>query len=157
MIIVVVMLTVLGCVQGVISLELLTVFVVGPLACLVCYDIAKRNPRANILMIIIATAEIYGGEYPFTCRLSLLVPQLRSITDCVLPSRRLDDLLPRVAHLQRQPGRQQLHVPVDLPRLLQHAVGVDPRIRHVCRHQGHLERFCDPDGEHEGEEGQVKG
>ena len=47
--------------QGVVSLELLTVFVVGPLACWVCYDIARKNPRANILMIIIATAEIYGG------------------------------------------------------------------------------------------------
>lgn len=45
-----------------VSLELLTVFVMGPLACLVCYDIAKKNPRANILMTIIATAEIYGGE-----------------------------------------------------------------------------------------------
>jgi len=45
----------------VISLELLTVLVVGPLACLVCYDIARKNPRANILMTIIATAELYGG------------------------------------------------------------------------------------------------
>lgn len=44
-----------------VSLELLTVLVVAPLACLVCYDIAKKNPRANILMIIIATAELYGG------------------------------------------------------------------------------------------------
>lgn len=47
--------------QTVISLELLTVLVVGPLACLVCYDIAKKNPRANILMTVIATAELYGG------------------------------------------------------------------------------------------------
>lgn len=45
----------------VVSLELLTVLVAGPLACLVCYDIAKKNPRANILMTIIATAELYGG------------------------------------------------------------------------------------------------
>ena len=49
-------------IQGVVSLELLTVFVVAPLACLVCYDIAKKNPRANILMVIIATAELDGGE-----------------------------------------------------------------------------------------------
>lgn len=47
--------------QNVISLELLTVLVVGPLACLVCHDIAKKNPRANILMTVIATAELYGG------------------------------------------------------------------------------------------------
>ena len=45
-----------------IGLMLLTVFVVAPLACLVCYDIAKKNPRANILMVIIATAELYGGK-----------------------------------------------------------------------------------------------
>ncbi|KAJ9148339.1 Emopamil-binding protein-like [Pleurostoma richardsiae] len=50
---------------GVVSLELLTVFVVGPLACLTCYDIAKKNPRANILMIVIATAELYGGFMTF--------------------------------------------------------------------------------------------
>lgn len=35
--------------------------VVAPLAVLVCYDIAKKNARANILMIVIATAELYGG------------------------------------------------------------------------------------------------
>jgi len=50
---------------GIVSLELLTVFVVGPLACLVCYDIAKKNPRANILAIVIATAELYGGFLTF--------------------------------------------------------------------------------------------
>lgn len=50
---------------GVISLELLTVLVVGPLACLVCYDLARGRPRANVLMVIIATAEIYGGFMTF--------------------------------------------------------------------------------------------
>lgn len=40
----------------------MTVFIVGPLACWVCYDIAKKNPRANITMIIMATAELYGGK-----------------------------------------------------------------------------------------------
>ncbi|KAH8887419.1 Emopamil-binding protein [Thozetella sp. PMI_491] len=50
---------------GVVSLELLTVLVVGPLACFVCYDIAKKNPRANITMIVIATAELYGGFMTF--------------------------------------------------------------------------------------------
>jgi hypothetical protein len=47
----------------VLSLELLTVFVAGPLACLVCYDIARKNPRANLIMIILATAELYGGRF----------------------------------------------------------------------------------------------
>ncbi|EOO01482.1 putative emopamil binding protein [Phaeoacremonium minimum UCRPA7] len=50
---------------GVVSLELLTVFIIGPLACLVCYDIAKKNPRANIVMTMIATAELYGGFMTF--------------------------------------------------------------------------------------------
>ncbi|KAL8418265.1 hypothetical protein RB594_001757 [Gaeumannomyces avenae] len=50
---------------GVISLELLTVFVVGPAALFVCYDIARKNPRANITMIMIATAELYGGFMTF--------------------------------------------------------------------------------------------
>ncbi|KAF3770858.1 Emopamil-binding protein [Cryphonectria parasitica EP155] len=54
-----------GADTGVISLELLTVLVVGPLACLVCYDIAKKNPRSNIIMTIIATAELYGGFMTF--------------------------------------------------------------------------------------------
>lgn len=49
----------------VISLELLTVFVVGPMAVWVCYDIAKQNPRYNITMIMLATAEIYGGFMTF--------------------------------------------------------------------------------------------
>ncbi|KAK3359996.1 Emopamil-binding protein [Lasiosphaeria hispida] len=50
---------------GVVSLELLTVFVVGPLAVFACYDIAKKSPRANIVMIILATAELYGGFMTF--------------------------------------------------------------------------------------------
>ncbi|KAK3952487.1 Emopamil-binding protein [Pseudoneurospora amorphoporcata] len=50
---------------SVVSLELLTVLVVGPMACWVCYDIAKRNSRVNIVMIMIATAEIYGGWMTF--------------------------------------------------------------------------------------------
>ncbi|KAH6652242.1 ebp domain-containing protein [Truncatella angustata] len=49
----------------VISLELLTVFVAGPLACLICYGIAKRDPRTNILIIIVATMELYGGFLTF--------------------------------------------------------------------------------------------
>ncbi|KAJ4306394.1 hypothetical protein N0V88_001194 [Collariella sp. IMI 366227] len=35
------------------------------MACFVCYDIAKKNPRANLSMIILATAEIYGGYMTF--------------------------------------------------------------------------------------------
>ncbi|KAI1342678.1 Emopamil-binding protein [Xylariaceae sp. FL0016] len=50
---------------SVISLELLTVFVAGPLACLVCYGLAEKDPRTNIVMIIIATMELYGGFITF--------------------------------------------------------------------------------------------
>ncbi|KAI1415154.1 Emopamil-binding protein [Hypoxylon sp. FL1857] len=50
---------------AVISLELLTVFVAGPLACYICYGIAKKDPRTNILMIVIATMELYGGFITF--------------------------------------------------------------------------------------------
>jgi hypothetical protein len=57
----------------VICLEILTVFVVGPLAVLVCYDIAKRNHRASIVMIVVATCELYGGTYR-TSALAILAP-----------------------------------------------------------------------------------
>lgn len=50
---------------SVISLELLTVFVAGPMACFVCYGIAKKDPRTNILMIVLATMELYGGFITF--------------------------------------------------------------------------------------------
>jgi hypothetical protein len=35
----------------------------GCMACLACYDIARRSPRANLVMIVLATAEIYGGGF----------------------------------------------------------------------------------------------
>lgn len=51
-----------------ISLELLTVFGAGPLAVWICYSIAKRDPKVNIWMIVIATAELYGGEFAIDTR-----------------------------------------------------------------------------------------
>ena len=51
--------------QGVISLELLTVFFDGPVALYVCYLIARRDPRASIWMIVLATCELYGGWMTF--------------------------------------------------------------------------------------------
>lgn len=47
--------------QGVISLELLTVFFDGPLALYICYGLTKKDPKTSIWMIILATCEIYGG------------------------------------------------------------------------------------------------
>ncbi|KAJ1329370.1 EXPERA (EXPanded EBP superfamily) [Microdochium nivale] len=49
----------------VISLELLTVFLAGPLACVICYCLARKDPRANILIIVVATMELYGGFLTF--------------------------------------------------------------------------------------------
>jgi hypothetical protein len=51
--------------QGVVSLELLTVFFDGPLAIYVCYCLAKRDPKVSIWMIILATCELYGGFMTF--------------------------------------------------------------------------------------------
>ncbi|KAL7931156.1 Emopamil-binding protein [Trichoderma chlorosporum] len=50
---------------GVISLELLTVFFDGPLAVYICYLLAKRDPKASIWMIVLATCELYGGFMTF--------------------------------------------------------------------------------------------
>jgi hypothetical protein len=47
----------------VLSLEILTVTFGGCMACLVCYDIARKSPRANLDMVILATAELYGGKF----------------------------------------------------------------------------------------------
>ncbi|KAL2106165.1 hypothetical protein VUR80DRAFT_7207 [Thermomyces stellatus] len=50
---------------GVVSLELLTVFVDTALALAVCYCLARKNPLANVWMIILATCELYGGFMTF--------------------------------------------------------------------------------------------
>ncbi|KAL7625303.1 hypothetical protein AAE478_004519 [Parahypoxylon ruwenzoriense] len=50
---------------AVISLELLTVFVAGPLALTICGALARKDPRASILMIVVATMELYGGFITF--------------------------------------------------------------------------------------------
>ncbi|GAO15795.1 hypothetical protein UVI_02021410 [Ustilaginoidea virens] len=50
---------------GVVSLELLTVFFAGPVACLVCYLIRKQSPKACFWMIVLATAELYGAAVGF--------------------------------------------------------------------------------------------
>ncbi len=47
---------------GIISLELLTVFFDGPVALYVAYLIAKKDPKASIWMIVLATCELYGGK-----------------------------------------------------------------------------------------------
>lgn len=49
-------------IQGVVSLELLTVFFDGTLALYICYCIRNKDPKASIWMIVLATCEIYGGK-----------------------------------------------------------------------------------------------
>ncbi|KAK4237827.1 cholestenol delta-isomerase [Achaetomium macrosporum] len=49
----------------VLSIEIITVLFAGCMACLACYDIARKSPRANLVMIVLATAEIYGGYMTF--------------------------------------------------------------------------------------------
>ena len=40
-------------------------FVAGPLACLICWGLARRDPRTNVLMVVVATMELYGGFITF--------------------------------------------------------------------------------------------
>lgn len=54
----------------VVSLELLTVFVAGPLALWICYLLSKDEKKGELKkwfwMIVLATGEIYGGELLFS-------------------------------------------------------------------------------------------
>lgn len=49
----------------IVSLELLTVLGAGPLACYILYLLAKRNPIQHYWIIVICTAELYGGWMTF--------------------------------------------------------------------------------------------
>lgn len=50
-----------GADANIVSIELLTVLGAGPLAAVVAWMIARRNPRAGVWMIVLAVAELYGG------------------------------------------------------------------------------------------------
>lgn len=62
----------------------------------VCYDIAKKNLRYNIVMIVLATAELYGGTHR---RYTVPDTDLRVIADM----NRIRNVLPGVARRQHQP------------------------------------------------------
>jgi len=49
----------------VVSLELLTVFGAGPLAALIVYQIVKRDPAWHYWIVVLRTAELYGGWMTF--------------------------------------------------------------------------------------------
>lgn len=47
----------------IVSLELLTVFGAGPLSAWICYGITKRDWKVAPWLIVLATAELYGGMF----------------------------------------------------------------------------------------------
>lgn len=49
----------------VLSLELLTVFIMGPIAIMMVYGIYYRKPWRHVLNIVICTSELYGGAMTF--------------------------------------------------------------------------------------------
>lgn len=67
----------------VVSLELLTVFVAGPLACWIAYLLTK-DERKGVLkkwfwMVVLATGEIYGGESQHSFLFETLYGQLEAL------------------------------------------------------------------------------
>ncbi|THH20551.1 hypothetical protein EW146_g853 [Bondarzewia mesenterica] len=51
--------------ETVVSLEILTVLGAGPLACYIVYQIAKQDPARHYWIIVLSTAELYGGWMTF--------------------------------------------------------------------------------------------
>ncbi|ORY88593.1 Emopamil-binding protein [Leucosporidium creatinivorum] len=49
----------------VVSLELLTVFGAGPLACYIVYQLIRGDPARHYWIVVLSTAEIYGGWMTF--------------------------------------------------------------------------------------------
>lgn len=56
----------------VVSLELLTVLGAGPLALWICYKISMRDAMASFWMVVLATAELYGGEFCYLTQYVLI-------------------------------------------------------------------------------------
>jgi hypothetical protein len=71
----------------VVCLEVLTVFVAGPLACWICYQLSKDERKGALKkffwMTILATAEIYGGESRLSlCLFAALVSEAMWLASC---------------------------------------------------------------------------
>ncbi|KAL1745280.1 Emopamil-binding protein [Schizophyllum fasciatum] len=49
----------------VVSLELLTVLGAGPLACYILYQLARDDPARHYWIVVLSTAELYGGWMTF--------------------------------------------------------------------------------------------
>jgi hypothetical protein len=56
----------------VVSLELLTVFGAGPLAAYICFGIQNKDFRVPFWMIVLATAELYGGMFDICLRVKVI-------------------------------------------------------------------------------------
>lgn len=121
----------------VISLELLTVFVMAPLALWVCRCIARGEySRAWFWMMVIATGELYGGVWTVLNASSVL--WVTRITKCIGERLltlhaygRVYDLCTGVAHRLAESGYLKLHVSLGLPLLLQYVMGLDTTLDSV--------------------------
>lgn len=101
----------------IISLELLTVFVMAPLSIYICHLLRKQDMgKAWLVMIVVATGELYGGGLPDR--------QTQFVT--LTPRRyRIYDLCAGVAYMQPQSGHFELDVPLAVCRRV--VLRLDPR------------------------------
>ena len=98
----------------IISIELLTVFIAGPLAAYVC-DLIRRGSKDGqpwFWASVLATGEIYGGK--------LCCPHILLFAN---GKRRVYDFRTRMADWKPKFEYEQLHVPLCLPDILQRALG----------------------------------
>ncbi|KAG8989695.1 hypothetical protein FRB94_004167 [Tulasnella sp. JGI-2019a] len=51
--------------ETVVALEILTVLGAGPLCCYILYQLSKNDPARHFWLVVLSTAEIYGGWMTF--------------------------------------------------------------------------------------------
>lgn len=95
----------------VVSLELLTVFGAAPLAAYIVYQIVKGDPTRYYWIIVLCTAELYGGYVVFypgprNPKHARAIKKLIYLLAGLLFSRKVDDVLSRMA--RRKPGSQHV-------------------------------------------------
>ena len=56
----------------VVSLEILTVLGAGPLCCYILKQLANDDPARHYWLIVLSTAELYGGFVPLECKMKTL-------------------------------------------------------------------------------------
>ena len=127
---------------GVISLELLTVFGAGPIAsyvcvllkrapiaCFFCFWCTRGNRHAGMVWFwgsVLATAELYGGEFSVLALGSFSLPPLEwevSILICLCVAR-FHDFRAGVVDREPESGYEQFHVSMGVLGLLQYLVGM---------------------------------